>query len=110
MKEVKKTVWVVHCKEFCTTMPGCPLGDRCCHCGQCAECNAAAECAACDASGKKCDPCANLENRNYVPPKCGRVREKKTLEKKEIVCKIPSYKCVVVYSCGNCQAQTTATK
>jgi hypothetical protein len=43
-----------------------------------------------------------LESRNYNTPNCGKVRTKKTLEKKEITCKIPSYKCVVVYVCPKC--------
>ncbi len=99
MKEVKKTVWVVKCEDFCAPLPGCPL--------QCHEC-----CKSCDKEGcqtancegcdKCCNPCASLEDRCYVPPKCGKVREKKVLEKKEIVCKIPTYKCVVVYACANC--------
>jgi hypothetical protein len=106
MKEVKKTVWVVKCEEFCTILPSSPLSGPCnCGGGQCAACNPSATCAACDAQGGKCDPCASLENRNFNPPKCGRVREKKTLEKKEITCKVPSYKCVVVYACPQCNHQ-----
>ena len=31
-------------------------------------------------------------------------RMKKTLEKKEIICKAPAYKCVVVYCCPSCGA------
>jgi hypothetical protein len=34
-----------------------------------------------------------------VPPRCGPVRLRKKLVKKEIVCEVPVYKCVVV--CGN---------
>jgi len=99
MKEIKKTVWAVKCEDFCASLPGCPL-----HCGECCEsgdkeCCKAANCETCD---KCCNPCAELESRNYVPPKCGKVRAKKTLEKKEITCKIPTYKCVVVYACANC--------
>lgn len=100
MKEIKKTVWVVKCEDFCAPLPGCPL-----HCGECRE-SGNQECCkeptcenGCD---KCCNPCADIENRNYVPPKCGKVRPKKTLEKKEIICKIPAYKCVVVYACANC--------
>jgi hypothetical protein len=36
------------------------------------------------------------------------VREKKTLEKKEVVCKVPSYKCVVVYCCPQCGGEEKA--
>ncbi|MHB8971043.1 MAG: hypothetical protein ACYC4N_11395 [Pirellulaceae bacterium] len=106
MKEVKKTVWVVKCEEICTILPSCPLSGPCdCGSGQCAACNPSATCAACEAQGGKCDPCASLENRNFNTPKCGRVREKKTLEKKEITCHVPTYKCVVVYSCPQCGQQ-----
>lgn len=99
MKEVKKTVWVVKCDDFCAPLPRCPL--QCAEgCGSCGKEGCPA--ASCEGCGKSCDPCANLENRNYIPPKCGKVRNKKTLEKKEVVCKIPAYKCVVVYACANC--------
>jgi hypothetical protein len=102
-KEVKKTVWVVHCTDFCAPVPSL------CRKGECASeacCNdkcCAAEPTCCsDSDGKKCDPCAREESKCHLPPKCGKVREKKTLEKKEVVCKVPSYKCVVVYCCPHC--------
>jgi hypothetical protein len=99
MKEVKKTVWVVKCEDFCAPLPRCPLdcGEGCKSCGK-----EDSRMANCEGGGKSCNPCASLEERNYIPPKCGKVRAKKTLEKKEITCKIPSYKCVVVYACANC--------
>ena len=105
-KEVKKTVWVVTCSDFCAPLPNC--GHK--GCGNCAACNAGEACGAEPAcsdgcGGAKCDPCAVEKNKCLVPPKCGKVREKKTLEKKEIVCKVPSYKCVVVYACSNCGGQ-----
>jgi hypothetical protein len=59
MKEIKKTVWVVECEEFCTTLPG-----RCC------------------------------------TPRCGKVRCKKKLVKKEIKVQVPVYRCKVVDCCG----------
>jgi hypothetical protein len=44
-----------------------------------------------------------VENsKRIAPPNCGKVREKKTLVKKEVVCNVPSYKCVVVYCCPHC--------
>jgi hypothetical protein len=108
MKEVKKTVWVVHCGEQCTMLPRCPL--KCCcgnnGCNGCNACSPAATCENCEANGGKCNACASLENRKYNTPKCGSVREKKTLEKKEITCKVPTYKCVVVYSCSQCDMNT----
>ena len=95
-KEIKKTVWEVKCEEFCTSLPGC---QKCCD-----KC-----CKACDGKGcptcyKSCDVCAVEKAKDYVPPKCGKVRCKKTVEKKEVVCKVPAYKCVVVYCCPNCGA------
>lgn len=93
-KEVKKVIWDVKCEPFCAPLPrlcgGCGCGDANC-CGQCADgcCN-------------KCDPCAAENAKKIVPPKCGCVRTKKTLEKKEVVCKVPTYKCVAVCSgCGH---------
>jgi hypothetical protein len=103
-KEVKKTVWAVHCSDFCAPLPNC--GRHGCGCGRCEACEAGAnEAAACQSDGKKCDPCASEKDKCIVPPKCGKVREKKTLEKKEITCKVPSYKCVVVYCCAHCGAE-----
>lgn len=112
-KEVKKTVWVVKCEEFCAPLPNC--GHKGCGCGECGSCNEAQTCgcepACSDVCGaKKCDPCAVENNRCLVPPKCGKVREKKTLEKKEVVCKVPSYKCVVVYACSACGCQEGGEK
>lgn len=114
MKEVKKTLWVVKCEDYCLPLPGCKHGCRD-NCGQCEACKAAGECTAespnCDGCRDgKCDPCAVEKNKCLVPPKCGKVREKKTLEKKEIVCKVPSYKCVVVYACSNCADQDCNAK
>ena len=43
-----------------------------------------------------------MTNRKYVPPKCGKVRTRKKLVKKEIVCEVPVYKCVVVCSDPGC--------
>ena len=103
MKEVKKHVWVVTCGESCPTLPNC--GQRCC--GDCEACKSGKPCPQanyCDGNGKTCDPCAAEESKCFIPPKCGKVREKKTLEKKEVTCKVPSYKCVVVYCCPKCGA------
>ena len=100
MKEVKKTCWVVKCEDFCAPLPGCRRD--CCEGGEngaaCAEAGCSNQC------GRNCNPCAQEEKKCYVPPKCGKVRERKVLEKKEIVCLVPSYKCVVVYCCPNCGA------
>ncbi|MBN1909426.1 MAG: hypothetical protein JW818_06785 [Pirellulales bacterium] len=101
MKKVTKHVWVVECEEFCAPLPRCEK--KCCHgCGCDEGCcgNEASCCGAEGCCGK--DPCESLVNRHRVPPKCGKVRCKKKLVKKEITCEIPVYKCVVVYACPSC--------
>lgn len=87
MKEIKKSCWVVECEEFCPNLPGCGSGcNSCCKSGCSTCCN---------------DPCAELR-RPMVPPKCGKVRCRKKLVKKEITCEVPVYKCVVVCCNGCC--------
>jgi hypothetical protein len=83
VKEVKKTVWVVKCEDFCAPLPGLP----CRHHGACGEDGC------CD--GCQGAPCGKCDH-------CGVVRTKKTLEKKEVIEKIPCWKCVVVYACPGC--------
>lgn len=104
MKEVKKHVWEVKCEEFCPLLPSCGRDSCCDNCGQkCAE----GEVCCGDCKEKSCDPCAgeNEKADRMKTPTCGKMRVKKTLVKKEVICKAPSYKCVVVYSCANCGAQ-----
>jgi hypothetical protein len=103
-KDVKKTVWVVKCEEICTMMPNCGCHECCCDEGGAA--NAAGEKCCC----KKCDPCAGEAKKSYVTPKCGKVHEVKKLEKKEVICKVPSYKCVVVYCCPQCGEEQNVEK
>ena len=97
MKKVKKTVWVVECEEFCAPLPNCGRDcNRCCGGGKgdCGE-------ASCD-KGSCCeDPCDSLK-RPMTPPKCGPVRCRKKLVKKEITCEVPVYKCVPVCGKGCC--------
>jgi hypothetical protein len=110
MKEVKKTVWVVKCSEFCTMLPGCDREceeDGCSTCGK-EGCGVVASCEGC--GQKSCNPCAVLEAKKYVTPDCGKIRDKKTLEKKEVICKVPTYKCVVTYGCGGCGSQGSGGK
>jgi hypothetical protein len=110
-REVKKTVWVVHCEPFCAPLPG--RGRHCETCqGPCGEqgCHEAA----CGEHGDRCDRCAVEQAKRQVPPKCGKVHCKKTLEKKEVVCKVPTYKCVPTCphcGCGtpNCGAAAPST-
>ena len=101
MKTVKKHVWVCECEEHCTGLPGSGLFSRCCD---------GSDPAVCEASGGGCDPCSAFRSQPHFPPKCGEVRHRKVLKKKEIECQVPTYKCVVVCeaagrpgacSCGN---------
>ena len=116
MKKVKKTVWTYECDEFCTMLPGCgPLGSLCSHgCGdQCgSDCGPSSSCGldgCCDKA--PCDPCASL-CRPIHPPKCGKVRTRKTLVKKVVVCEVPVYKTVVVCAggCGECGSQAMTSQ
>ena len=110
-KEIKKTVWNVKCEPICLANPSCGL--RACDCGDsaCGGCEAGCSTqpscgdGSCGKCKNCCDPCAVENAKHYNPPKCGKVRVKKTLEKKEAVCKVPSYKCVPTCpNCGNCRA------
>jgi len=92
VKEVKKTIWTVKCEDFCAPLPGCK---RCHACGECGDCGA---CGGCEAG---CDN-GNCGKPQMVPPQCGPVRCKKTLVAKEVVEKVPVYKCVPCYACGGC--------
>jgi hypothetical protein len=92
MEKVKKTVWVVECEEFCAPLPRCaPACEPCGECGKTSSVSYAG------------DPCTALR-RPMVPPKCGKVRCRKKLVKKEITCEVPVYKCVVVCCCPQCPA------
>ena len=96
MVKVKKTVWVVECEEFCPTLPGCRPKVCRTGCGQ--GCREGMSCGTC--CGK--DPCAALQNRTIVPPKCSQTRSRKKLVKKEVTCEVPVYKCVVADCCTEC--------
>ena len=91
MKEVKKTVWVVECEEFCVPNPRC---EKTCRDKKCCTPDCSVD-RGCDGCGKSC----------LTPPRCGPVRCRKKLVKKEIICKVPVYKCVVT-TCDNgcCEA------
>ena len=100
MKKVKKHVWVVECEEFCITLPR----RRCC-CDGCGSCGGGSgcNCDGCNCGCGKCDPCEAENRKCYIPPRCGKMRVKKKLIKKEVVCLVPVYKCVVVYCCPKCE-------
>jgi hypothetical protein len=96
MVKVKKTVWVVECEEFCPMFPGCR--PKTCH-ADCGEgCSEDLACGTC--RGK--DPCAAVQNRTIVPPKCGKTRYRKKLVKKVVTCEVPVYRCVVADCCSTC--------
>jgi hypothetical protein len=111
-KQVAKVVWVVKCEEYCRPMPGCPLGCRneCCDCGACAGggCEGKPACETCGKDGCACDPCAVELAKRQTPPQCGPVHCRKILEKKVIVCTVPTYKCVVTYCCPHCAESGSA--
>ena len=112
MKKVKKTVWTAECEEFCPLLPGCgPLGVLGCCLNKSSDCGCdeGASCGPEEGCGCGCDPCASLQ-RPMHPPKCGKVRTRKTLVKKEITCEVPVYKTVVVCAggCGECGAAAAA--
>jgi hypothetical protein len=93
-KEIKKTVWGVKCEDFCAPVPRM-CGGHGCGCASCGDCGDS-----CDrCGGKGCDVCSRIHTN---PPHCGCVRTKKTLEKKEVTCKIQCWECVVVYACSGC--------
>ncbi|MDZ7616519.1 MAG: hypothetical protein U1E05_05900 [Patescibacteria group bacterium] len=94
MKKVKKHVWVCECEEHCTGLPGTGLFSRWLDgSGSCSD-SAACE-PACGGCGT-CDPCDAVRAQLHCPPKCGPVRTRKKLVKKEVECEVPSYKCVAV--------------
>jgi hypothetical protein len=90
MVEVKKIVWEVKCSEFCTMLPRLGCGCKCegeCRCGKYLAAT---------------DPCALERAKTYIPPMCGCMKTKKELSPREVICKVPQYKCVVVYCCPQC--------
>ena len=110
IRKVKKVVWRVECEEFCAPLPcrdrscrsckGCGKGCGDAGCGD-AGCGETGCCE--DACGGGCceDPCADVLARKHVRPKCGKARTRKKLIRKEIICEVPSYKCIVA-GCGAC--------
>ncbi|HLA84107.1 MAG TPA: hypothetical protein VJL29_04875 [Thermoguttaceae bacterium] len=102
VKVVKKVVWVVECEEFCVPNPRCP---KLCHDARACSQGCTDQCAEGCSSGA-CD--GGCRGRGLVLPKCGPVRCRKKLIKKEIECKSPIYKCVVCGACCNnaCRDET----
>ena len=82
-KKVKKQVWAVECEEFCA-----PLPHLCVHAGRIHT----------GPAKDGCDPCASVAGP-AVPPRCGKLRTRKKLVRKEIECEVPVYRCVVVCGC-----------
>lgn len=96
VEKVKKHCWCVECEEFCPLLPGCgkPCCDSCCE-----DCGPGCQDTCCEKGQQPC----------LVPPKCGCMRTKKILIKKEYECEVPVYKCVVRYLCGSCCTNPEAT-
>ena len=84
IKKEKKYCWSVQCEDFCAPLPNLPCRECCDKCG-----GDPAKCGSC------CEKCV-------TPPKCGKVRTKMTLVKKEYEVEKPVYKCVVKYLCNDC--------
>jgi hypothetical protein len=91
MKKVEVTCWEVKCEDFCAPLPACGRS-----CGE-SGCGTESSCGGCDPckDGCCCEKCVK-------PPKCGKVRCKKTLVKKTVTKEVPVYKCVVDYVCCDC--------
>jgi hypothetical protein len=94
----KKVCWVVECEEFCVPLPG--FWKKGCDDGACGAGSGGEWAAGCEDN-----VCKSLHERRVVEPKCGKVRYRKKLVKKEITCRVPEYKCVVEYVCGDCCGQ-----
>jgi len=120
-KKVKKVIWQVQCEDFCPQLPACGVlhdcllgackkkgccDPGCCETACCEPTCCEASCCG-DACGAMdcCDPCESVRKAHAdcaAPPRCGKVRGKKKLLRKEIECEVPVYKCVVmcVDPCG----------
>jgi len=101
VKKVTKTCWAVKCEPHCPLRPGCGafLPQR--TCGSCAP-----EACTPDCGGQQCG-CVSCQ-RCEVPPRCGHVRIRKRLMKKEITVEVPVYRCEVKYLCDECAPEEPA--
>ena len=109
IKEVTKSYWCVECEEFCAPLPSCGSalrslwgllgwgGSDCCSEPACRP--------GCDAGGGDGCPAARAD-----PPRCGPVRAKKKLVKKEVTREVPVYQCVVKHLCDPCSAACDAAE
>ncbi len=95
MKTVRKHVWVVECEEHCPALPGSSLFNRCKDGFSRSGIGCVAP-AACGTPCGVCGPCAALHAQVPCPPKCGTIRSRKVLKRKEIEYEVPVYRCVVV--------------
>jgi len=107
IKTVKKHCWVVECEQFCPTLPACPNWCWSCFsfggdkgsCGACRDDSGCCDDACCEAGCGK--GCGQSRCSQMVPPKCGKMRTRKTLTKKEWEEEVPVYKCAACAGCGN---------
>ena len=91
MKKIKRHVWVVECEDFCPSLPGCGHAHK-------PSCKSGDGCGSCSGT----DPCESLKSRPLVRPRCCKPRTRMKLIKKEVTCKVPTYKCVPVCRKGCC--------
>jgi hypothetical protein len=93
MKKVTTHCWCVECEEFCAPLPRLSIGwcSACGGCGDCGNCRSPGWENLLGGLGTRPNP--------IVPPRCGKVRVRKKLVKKEITREIPVYKCIVVECC-----------
>ena len=103
-RTITEYCWCVECEEFCAPLPGCRPCSKTVTCDV-PTCDGGG---CCDASGNGCcDPGGGKKSCYRVPmavPKCGPVRCRKVLVKKEYTCEVPVYECVVKYVCAGCCA------
>ena len=97
-RTITKYCWCVECEEFCAPLPGC--GPLACACSSYRDRCGRGDCDSC--GDPDCD--RQCDEKCPIPPKCGPVRSRKRLVKKEYECEVPVYECVVKYVCPGCCA------
>jgi hypothetical protein len=94
----------VECEEFCAPLPG---WRACCKTVTC-DVPTCDDGGCCEPCGDRCgEGCCGPKSCYGIPvakPKCGPVRCRKVLVKKEYTCEVPVYECVVKYLCPGCCA------
>jgi hypothetical protein len=98
MKDVKQICYSCKCEDFCVPGPSCKCGEIC----ECDPCHSGCGC--------KCFGCLFGDgkiHRTIWKPSCeSTLFTRNKLYKYEITKKVPTYKWVVEYCCGECQSAT----